>query len=60
MDRTKDRPLPSGRMGAQTALAYGAITSLIGLGILFFKFNVAVGLVSAFFQLLVTSLHTLH
>jgi protoheme IX farnesyltransferase len=48
MDRTKNRPLPSGRMSSQTALAYGAITSLLGLGILFFKFNMAVGLASAF------------
>lgn len=48
MDRTKDRPLPSGRMSAKTALIYGATCSFLGLGILFFKFNLAVGFASAF------------
>lgn len=48
MDRTKDRPLPSGRMRTSVALAYGVATSLLGLGILFFKFNLAVGIASSF------------
>jgi len=35
MERTKDRPIPAGRMSVQTAFILGSILTLLGLGILY-------------------------
>lgn len=35
MDRTKDRPIPSGRMSVQTAFIIGAVLTVIGLVVLY-------------------------
>ena len=35
MDRTKDRPLPSGRMGVRTAFAIASILTVIGIVVLY-------------------------
>src|SRR5690625_4454946 len=36
MDRTKNRPLPAGRMSVQTALIIGLIFGISGIGVLYF------------------------
>ena len=36
MDRTKNRPVPSGRMSVNNALILGFVLTLIGLGVLYF------------------------
>lgn len=58
MDRTKDRPLPSGRMKPMTALAYGAITSIIGFYLLFVEFNLYVGFATLFASLSYVAAYT--
>ncbi len=36
MDRTKDRPIPSGRMSVNTAFAIAAIFTILGISVLYF------------------------
>ena len=35
MDRTKDRPIPAGRMGVQSAFAIGTILTITGIVVLY-------------------------
>jgi protoheme IX farnesyltransferase len=46
MERTKDRPLPSGRMDPRTALIFGLLTSVIGLVFLFLFVNTVTALLA--------------
>ena len=39
MERTKDRPLPAGRMSPSSALLFGIVTTLVGLFLLIFFIN---------------------
>lgn len=39
MDRTKDRPLPAGRLAPQSALALGAVLGLLSIAILLWQVN---------------------
>jgi protoheme IX farnesyltransferase len=47
MDRTKDRPLPAGRLRAQDALALGLALSAVGVGYLAIAVNLLTALLSA-------------
>lgn len=55
MQRTKNRPIPSGLVAPNTALQYGLILTFIGLFILYTKVN----MLTAFLSLLTTFLYVL-
>ena len=55
MDRTKNRPLPSGRLGAPEAFAYGVLCTVIGSSLLAWQVN----LLSGFLALMTTFLYAL-
>lgn len=48
MERTRARPLPSGRLSARVALGFGATLTIAGLTLLTFEVNVAAGALGAF------------
>jgi protoheme IX farnesyltransferase len=52
MTRTKDRPLPSGRLQPEAAIAFGVITSAIAIPLLTFGVNPLTGLAGALALLL--------
>lgn len=64
MNRTKNRPLPSERMGVKEAMLWGGIGALTGLLILSLYFNTVVGLLSAIslitYSFIYTPLKTVH
>ena len=35
MDRTKNRPIPAGRMGVKSAFALASVLTIIGIGVLY-------------------------
>jgi protoheme IX farnesyltransferase len=47
MERTKDRPLPAGRLPAEAALVLGMVCSAVSLPLLTFGVNAAAGLLAA-------------
>jgi protoheme IX farnesyltransferase len=47
MERTRDRPLPSGRLSPLVALAFGMLITVVGLGVLTVSVNPLSGLVTA-------------
>src|SRR5262249_8594676 len=47
MERTRDRPLPSGRMRPEVALIFGLLLSAIAIPVLTFGVNAATGLLGA-------------
>ena len=47
MDRTRDRPLPAGRLSPKVALAFGLLMSAIAVPLLTFGVNAASGLLGA-------------
>lgn len=55
MDRTKNRPLPSGRISPANALSFGITLTLLGLFILYVEINI----LTAFLSLLTTFLYVL-
>ncbi|MFT4678848.1 MAG: protoheme IX farnesyltransferase [Flavobacteriales bacterium] len=48
MERTKNRPLPTGRMTVSEAIAYGTIAGISGISILWFAINPLSGILGAF------------
>ncbi|MCA8918378.1 MAG: heme o synthase [Planctomycetes bacterium] len=62
MERTRNRPLPSGRMTPPHAFAFGVVTSIVGLAIVLLGVNVLAaamtGLTSAIYVLIYTPLKT--
>ena len=57
MDRTKDRPIPAGRMSVQTAFILGCVLTLIGLVILYI-INAKTAMFGAVSIFLYTSVYT--
>lgn len=57
MDRTKNRPLPSGRLSKQTAFILGAVLTVIGLAILY-SINPKTAMFGAISIFLYTSVYT--
>lgn len=57
MDRTKNRPLPSGRISKQTAFILGAVLTVIGIGILY-SINPKTAMFGAISIFLYTSVYT--
>jgi protoheme IX farnesyltransferase len=55
MERTKNRPIPSGVIKAHHALSFGIILTLVGLSVLYIKINI----LTAFLSLLTTFLYVL-
>jgi heme o synthase len=47
MERTKNRPLPAGRLAPEVALVFGLIASLVAVPLLTFAVNAMTGLVAA-------------
>jgi len=47
MRRTANRPVPAGRLGAEEALAFGALLIVAGLGVLILKVNLLTALLGA-------------
>jgi protoheme IX farnesyltransferase len=47
MARTRDRPIPSGRLAAESALAFGLLVSVVGLVVLSFLVSPLVSLLSS-------------
>lgn len=47
MRRTKDRPLPSGRISLRAAVAFGAITAAMGIGVLAWRVNLLTAVLAA-------------
>lgn len=64
MDRTKDRPLPTGNMTVVEAVLWAGLATLVGLIILTLSFNAVVGLLSAIslisYSFIYTPLKTVH
>jgi protoheme IX farnesyltransferase len=58
MERTKNRPLPAGRLAPEVALAFGLITSLVALPLLTFVVNPMTGLLAALALLSYVLLYT--
>ena len=60
MDRTKNREIPTGKVSANQALAYGLITNLLGVGLLYLLVNpctaFVVGLTTVLYVLVYTPL----
>jgi heme o synthase len=48
MERTKNRPIPTGRMTVSEALTYGTIAGVLGIGILWLAINPLCGILGAF------------
>ncbi len=47
MERTKNRPLPAGRLAPEVALVFGVVASLVAVPLLTFAVNAMTGLVAA-------------
>lgn len=47
MDRTKNRPIPAGRMSSTEALLYAGVAAVVGLVLITYFFNPIAGLLSA-------------
>ncbi len=58
MDRTKDRPIPAGRMTAVEGSLWAGIAALVGLLILTIFFNLATGLLSAISLIIYAFIYT--
>ena len=58
MDRTKNRPIPAGRMTAVEASLWAGIAALVGLVILTIFFNLATGLLSAISLIIYAFIYT--
>lgn len=58
MERTKDRPLPSGRMHPKTALIFGLLTTLIGLIFLILFVNMTTALLAVVASVLYIFVYT--
>jgi protoheme IX farnesyltransferase len=58
MDRTRDRPLPAGRIGRRTALVWGVSSSVVGLALLALGANRLTALLAAFVILLYVLVYT--
>ncbi|EMR03031.1 Protoheme IX farnesyltransferase [Cesiribacter andamanensis AMV16] len=58
MDRTKTRPLPSGRITVQDALVIAAVTGTLGLGLLLLSTNVLTTALSALSLVLYSFVYT--
>lgn len=57
MDRTKNRPVPSGKMSVRTAFIVGAVLTVIGIGILY-SINPKTAMFGAISIFLYTSIYT--
>jgi len=58
MSRTRDRPVPAGRISPKKAFVTGAIGSVLGLGLLFWKVNVESFLLAFLALVIYTPLYT--
>lgn len=58
MDRTKNRPLPAGRMQVGEAITAGIVMGIAGIAILWFFMNSLCGLLSALSLLIYTLIYT--
>ena len=58
MKRTATRPVASGRMSQTTAYIFAIITGIIGVGIMWFYFNISSALLSAFSLFLYAFIYT--
>lgn len=58
MDRTKNRPLPAGRLSPQTALTFGVVTSIVAMPILAFGVNLLTAFLAALAHILYVFAYT--
>lgn len=58
MDRTKNRPIPSGAISAKTGLIFGIIMSLLGIGLFWFLVHKGAAILSALTLILYVFVYT--
>ncbi len=58
MSRTKDRPIPSGRVSASAAMVYGIVLLLVGFGLLFGTTNLLTAVLSMATAVLYIAIYT--